>query len=233
VKLLETARSATFVAADIVENTTTTTSQSTDPFRFNSKVWLNETKLSNRAEDVDFIWSQILDLDDFPRDSRFKSLTERSVCHADSTFRKASTNWNASDEKQINEWTFRLTYLSMHSWHHAPAAEEARARREYAKNNTNNRGTQQSNAGESPIEVEPFDFECPNTKFLITSVLRLGMGATYRLGAVNSLLAGIATNRVTVFLNNIKGGPGTLPESQWLASCDRQDMQCSFLPITP
>lgn len=237
VTLRDKPRDDVFAATGVVENTTTATTKATtttkeidDPFRFNSKTWLNETKLSNRAEDVDFVWSQILDLNDFPRDLGFASVTERSICHANSTFRKASTKWDDSDDKLISEWAFRLVYLAIHSWHHAPAADEARARRDYAKKGTaNNRGMQHD--GESP--VEPFDFECPNTKFLVTSVLRFGMGATYRLGAVNSLLAGIATNRVTVFLNNIEGGPGKVSEQQWLASCDRQDMQCSFLPTTP
>jgi hypothetical protein len=64
---------------------------------------------------------------------------------------------------------------------------------------------------------------------------RLGMGASFRLGAVGSMIAAIATGRITIFLSNINSTqiPPPLTDELWLASCNRLDMQCAFLPTTP
>ena len=54
----------------------------------------------------------------------------------------------------------------------------------------------------TPQPIGNFDFECPNTKFLVVSMTRdAGLGAHMRLGALNALVAGVATNRTVLLLN--------------------------------
>jgi hypothetical protein len=56
------------------------------------------------------------------------------------------------------------------------------------------------------------------------------------MGVVNAVLMGIATGRITILLNSLTSKhsiPEGLHEELWLSSCDRKDMQCSFLPTTP
>jgi hypothetical protein len=60
-----------------------------------------------------------------------------------------------------------------------------------------------------------------------------GLGAVMRLTAVNALLAGMATNRVVMFVNNAPVGPQNVQNPWPHASCDRHDMQCFYLPPTP
>jgi hypothetical protein len=53
----------------------------------------------------------------------------------------------------------------------------------------------------TPQPIGNFDFECPNTKFLVVSMTRdAGLGAHMRLGALNALVAGVATNRTVLLL---------------------------------
>lgn len=196
------------------------------PFHGNSLEWLQGTPLSNQMEDTEFIWSQISEIDLAVSNSNsLHSIMDRTVCHKGGRFRTLSdTNWNVTDTMLVSDWAFRLTYLAIHSWHHAPARNEAFARRQH-----------NGNPQDPPFHVKPFDFECPNAKFLITNMPRLGMGASFRLGAVGSVIAAIATGRIAVFLNSINSTniPSLLTEELWLASCDRLDMQCAFLPTTP
>jgi hypothetical protein len=200
------------------------------PFSSNSLEWLNGHRLSNQVEDPSFVLSQILDLDS-ALDGEFKSLqaiSDRSICHKEGRFRSLSaTNWNVTDAKLVDDWTFRLVFLALHAWHHVPAATEAKKRTKYSY---------QGKSELHPYDIKPFDYECPTAKFLITSMPRMGMGASFRMGAVNAMLMGIAADRITLFLNNIKSNKAPavqITEDFWLASCDRMDMQCSFLPTSP
>ena len=196
------------------------------PFSGNSLEWLQGTRLSNQIEDSDFIWSQISEIDlGLSNSNSMHSTMDRTICHAKGRFRTFSdTNWNVTDSTLVADWTFRLAYFAIHSWHHAPARNEALARKKY-----------EGKRRDSLFRVKPFDFECPNAKFLITNMPRLGLGASVRLGAVGSMITAIATGRITLFLNSINSTkiPSQLSEELWWAGCDRLDMQCAFLPTTP
>lgn len=154
-----------------------------------------------------------------------RSIMDRTICHENGRFRTLSdTNWNVNDTTLVSDWTFRLTYFAIHSWNHAPARKEALARRKY-----------HGSLHGPPFHVKPFDFECPDSKFLIAGIPPLGMGASLRLGAVNIMMGAIATGRIPLFLNSINSTkvPNQISEVWRLANCDRLDMQCSFLPTTP
>jgi hypothetical protein len=74
----------------------------------------------------------------------------------------------------------------------------------------------------TPQPIGNFDFECPNTKFLVVSMTRdAGLGAHMRLGALNALVAGVATNRTVLLLN--EGDKKPWPH----ASCERGPETCS------
>mmetsp|Transcript_21658 Transcript_21658/g.32804 ORF Transcript_21658/g.32804 Transcript_21658/m.32804 type:complete len:349 (+) Transcript_21658:124-1170(+) len=198
-------------------------------FSSNSLEWLMSTRLSNAIEkDPQNVWSQILDNADFLDTLDPSLLTERTVCDKSSQFRSTfAQEWDAQNETVVKGWTFRLIYLAIHHLHHFPAKEEAELRRKFYDPENSDYDNLLSSS----------DFECPNTKFIITTVARMGFGATFRIGVVNSILYGIVTDRVTIFLNNVK--PFTnltygdkdfnqLSEDWWLTNCPRQDMQCFF-----
>jgi hypothetical protein len=112
----------------------------------------------------------------------------------------------------VEEWTFRLIYMAIHHRRHDPAALEAQARHACLGDERN---------------VSKLDFECPSSKFLVNaSIADGGFGASFRLGAVGAFSMGIATGRVTVFVNNFSGGAPFLRKPTLLASCPRRDMQC-------
>ena len=104
-------------------------------------------------------------------------------------------------------WMTRLMYLSIHYHQHVPALAEAQERRQWQHG------------------IGLYDFECPNTKYLVVRLENNGMGANVRRNLVPILLAAIASNRVAVFANT---------KRPWrLASCRRRDFQCFFAPTSP
>ncbi len=76
---------------------------------------------------------------------------------------------------------------------------------------------------------------CPaSTRYLVASLpTTSGTGATFRSAAVAALLAGVATNRVVLFVNHRSFGSPQMQAHWTLASCrPRGDYTCYFLPIT-
>jgi hypothetical protein len=76
-----------------------------------------------------------------------------------------------------------------------------------------------------------------NTKYLVSNIASVGMGAGFRMGALSTFLAGIAMNRTVVFIN---GGSKNLTNPHFItgswsvSGCkDRGDYQCYFLPLSP
>jgi hypothetical protein len=189
-------------------------------FLQNSPVWLTGNRLQNEHSYLshDFIFSQILMPNPIYPDS-FSALSSQTICHNRSKFRNPSmTNWDVSNEQLLEEWEFRLIYMAIHYHHHEPASQEANIRQ---------------SCSEFPSSFPKMDYECPSTKFLVSNVAPSGFGAAMRMGAVNSILIGIATDRITLFVNNFLGGAKFLEKSSLLANCPRKDLQCFFLPTTP
>jgi hypothetical protein len=187
-------------------------------FPHNTKAWLNGNRLSNADYNLtdDFVYRQILIQNPLYADV-FSHMSSQTICHKDSKFRNPSVEWDVNNEQLIQEWEFRLLYMAIHHHHHAPAFPEAKARLGCARE----------------LNISKMDYECPSSKFLVSNVAGAGLGASVRIGAVNSLLMGIATDRIAVFVNDFQGGAPFLELPLLLASCPRRDIQCFYLPSTP
>jgi hypothetical protein len=185
--------------------------------------WLQGSRISNIEEDIDFTISQILDAEKVIKQSGTDNvLFDATVCHKDSPVRTFLLQKNITDD--VQQWVSILIYLGLHMWHHNPAKEEALNRRK------------QRNSKNFADFNHSYDFECPNAKYLVTSLPDIGLGASFRASAIYYLLLGIATNRITVFLGNVQSKilPEEITKPYLLGGfCERGDFQCSFLPTTP
>jgi hypothetical protein len=206
--------------ADIMNDEHENNNISNSCFLHNSPAWLNGNRLHNEHSFLsdDFVFSQIIMSNPINSDS-FSTLSSQTICHNRSKFRNPSmTNWDVSNEQLLDEWEFRLIYMAIHYHHHQPATQEAKIRQ---------------SCSEFPSHFPKMDYECPSAKFLVSNVAPSGFGASIRMGAVNSMLLGIATNRLTLFVNDFLGGATFLQKPSLLANCPRKDLQCFFLPTTP
>lgn len=229
---LEGATNETFQATNRTDNATLNeTKTNATCFPFNSPRWLDGPRISNILDDngaLDTILtSQDLQwlLPSSNSTEPWDRLSSSTVCHANSTFRNPTLEQGTTArDRLLKEWQFRLTFWAIHSHHHAPAIPEARARKECSPEPTD------------PV-VGPWDYECPDTKFLVANLPPMGMGASLRLGAANAMLMGLAIGRITVFVNNVplaNKSHAEFLQSPWpLASCNRHDLQCIFYPTTP
>lgn len=203
-------------------------------FPNNSASWLNSgsRRLGNYNDSLmndEYVTSMILNnmsplLSD-PTHS--KVLLHQSLCHSNSIF--LSVNDIGDDlinpsNQTIHFWALRFIYFAVHIHQHQHARLEAKTRHRH-------RDTCQPEMIFRQIGM--YDYECPDAKFLVVSIGRLGLGAVMRLGVVNGLMAGIATNRTVLIINNAPVGPKFLTQEWLLASCPRKDMQCFYLPTTP
>jgi hypothetical protein len=190
---------------------------------YNSNEWLKGPRIGNTNDDAspeaeNTFRSLILDVPKlWIKDGTARHIMEQSLCHEQSRFLNA-TEW----DDQL--WTVRLIYLAVHAHQFLPGLEEAQARHgrpESCLDELNNKS------------IGVLDYECPSTRFLVVSLAKSGYGSNVRLGAVPALMAGVATNRVVLFINNAPVGPKFLRDPWPLASCDRRDAQCFFLPASP
>jgi hypothetical protein len=129
---------------------------------------------------------------------------------------------------------------------HAPARNEYEARKSLSScppNNNNN-----NNNKNPSLSLPHQDYECPDTKYLVTAIPDQGLGASVRLGVMAHILMGIASDRIPLLLANTNtntitkpqhhgdggdGGPDWLQTPWRLVSCPRGDYQCVFMPTTP
>lgn len=181
-------------------------------FPHNSKVWLTGNRLSNVQHDHHPGYEQILG---DPLDHTLPLILSQTICDSESAFRNPL--WTSADrESMIEGWKTRLLYMALHYHHHAPAIDEAKARQKCAH------------------APDIRDFECPSAKFLVTNLEPIGLGASFRTAAVNSMLLGLAKGRITIFLKQYSNGTRGINFEPWLlASCPRHDMQCVYRPTTP
>ncbi|KAI2488789.1 hypothetical protein MHU86_25843 [Fragilaria crotonensis] len=193
----------------------------------NSEGWINGPRLGNTRTggiDIDTAMEMILNLPKlFERDGKgsVHAILKQTICHERSRFLN-STDDGSEGQKSIDFWTLRLIYLSIHMHQHKGAIEEAKLRRDLRCDQILNRNS-----------IGTFDYECPDSKFLVVPMSEMGLGAAMRLGSVNALFAGIATNRTVLFVNNITVGHKSLQNAWAHASCERGDFQCFFMPPTP
>lgn len=210
-------------------------------FPFSSDAWLNAERLGN-LQDPRMNDAFISDIFDgiksmfFKNDGTVRDLLKQTLCHKDSSFLSINNptarpeEWVQPTNSTIHAWSVRLIYLATYIHQNYPALKEAKIR---LQQSTSSRLGEQCKSEMSAKEVGAFDYECPSTKFLVVSMGRLGLGAVMRLGVVNGLIAGIASNRTILVINNSPVGPKFLREPWLLASCPRRDMQCFYMPMTP
>jgi hypothetical protein len=186
----------------------------TNCFPFNSASWLQGPRLGNAPLGSDEAALALI------LNKPFSLLLEQTICSKESRF----LDWenNQTDQVSLNLAALRLIYLAFHIHQHEPAKKEALIRYDCAPVQHNNIRV-----------VRNFDYECPNAKFLVVPLGEAGLGAVMRLTAVNALLAGMATNRVVMFVNNAPVGPLNVQKPWPHASCNRHDMQCFYLAPTP
>jgi hypothetical protein len=190
--------------------------------RSNSRLWIQGPRLGNSLDSSydDKHSRRMIESLTTLTIGRARNLLQQTMCHAKSNFVSnliPHESDNDNEAQTIRRWTTRLVYLAMHAHQHAPALSEAK---------------QRSNCLGVPT-VGQFDYECPNAKFLVVRFFSNGIGANMRLAAVPAFMAGITSGRQVVFVNNARVGPDFLRRPWKLASCDRHDAQCFFLPATP
>jgi hypothetical protein len=185
---------------------------------YNSKEWLDSPRIGNANGDASAFRSLILDVPNiWVKEGTARHILEQSLCHEQSNFLNAT-------EQDEQLWTVRLIYLAVHAHQFLPGLLEAQARHERPDSYLDELSNK---------SIGALDYECPAAKFLVVSLAKSGYGSNVRLGAVPALMAGIATNRVVLFINNAPVGPKFLRDPWTLASCDRRDAQCFFLPTSP
>jgi hypothetical protein len=194
-------------------------------FGLNSYSWLTAPKLDNRNETelVSFFNNDDDDASSVGTITpfyRLEAMLNESFCDEGSPLLR-SFHSSKDDRREVHWWTIRLLYAAIHNHQHRPALAEFRQRQNCTSN------IQQHSIGS-------FDYECPTAKFLLVSFYKNGIGANLRLAAVPALMAGLATDRVVLFVNDADAGPAFLQQTWTLASCDRRrDAQCFFRPATP
>ncbi|CAJ1966890.1 unnamed protein product [Cylindrotheca closterium] len=206
-------------------------------FPSNTEQWLDvgSKRLGNMNDSsiigsYDLVSKSILNINNLLLESNTHSLNllQQTLCHSKSKLLALDAierdSYKNPSERDIKTWAFRLIYMATHIHQHLPALAEARDRLKHSQDCKSEMESKQ---------IGRFDFECPNAKLLVVSLGKLGLGAVIRLGAVNALIAGIASNRTVLFVNNADNGAKTIREPWPLSSCKRMDMQCFFMPATP
>jgi hypothetical protein len=193
----------------------------------NTRIIANETLGSQR-----FLAQMTINLPQMLLDT--SPYLEQSLAHTQSHFLNvsestcaiatASASTGTVDQKCLRRWMVRLVYLAMLYHQHKPAISEAYHRLNDAQGCQSL--LQQYNIGN-------FDFECPDTKFIVGGLTNNGLGSNIRAATTTLLMAALITNRTAVLIQNSPIGPRFLRKPWTLASCFRRDFQCFFLPTTP
>ena len=193
-------------------------SNATTCFSLNSNSWVKGERLGNAPLETDEAATDLI------LDMNFPLLLEQTICHTKSRFLDwpDTSSSSSNDDISFNLAALRLVYLAFYVHQHEPAWKEARHRQKYCTRND----LHQFNIGN-------LDYECPEAKFLVVPLGEAGLGAIMRLTVVNALLAGMATGRVVMFVNNATVGPRNVQQPWPHASCPRHDLQCFFLTPTP
>ena len=194
---------------------------------YHSKEWLDATedRISNNDEGMDHEYINLLLDPNLLR--HVTKLADQTICHPHGNFGTSSLpptkSWNASDEELVRAWRVKLIYLSIHALLHEPAYEEFRQRKREME-----RGPP-SSCSKLPL----FDYECKETKYLVSNIPSAGFGASVRLGVIGVIVAALATNRIPLFVSNTTARSEFLRQPWALSSCSRGDYQCVLHPITP
>ena len=197
-------------------------------FPLNSEAWLKGPRHGNVNDpllDDDFVKNMILfGSQDNNNIILPDTALQQSMCHPDARFLNATDP--LSDDRSIQLWIVRLTYLALHKVQHQFAISETQQR-------TKPNSDLDCEALANKHNIGKFDYECPDGKFFIVPIENLGLGAVMRTTAVSGLLAALSTNRSVLFVNHAPAGPKVIQQDWYHASCDRFDVQCFFHASSP
>jgi hypothetical protein len=203
-----------------VPETTSEKNLSATCFAHNSARWMEGPRLGNAQDSLmgdDYGEKMILRLDHLLDDP--VTVLQQSLCHKDSRFMQVE-----SPSTTLRIWSTRLIYLAVYYHQHQPALAEARLQ-------SSDSSCLQSRADH---DLAAYDYECPDTKYLVISFWNNGIGANMEHVAIPTLMAGLALNRTVLFVSNAPEGPNWVIKMPWsLASCPRRDPQCFFAPMSP
>jgi len=240
-------------ATNTADTNTHTAAACPNTFR-NSEQWLNSPRISNINEEGmthELVQSTILHVSPLDSTDGSKNILNQSMCvdgskllsweeDLESTIGvfeegegEGGSKLSPQEEEEIISYlTYRLMYIAVHEHQHGPARQEALAR--YNPDPVCKTSTTEEL--ETNYNVGKFDYECPDTKFIVSVVSDIGFGASLRVGVMDPFLLGLASNRTVLFLNTISKDIidlGSFNRPLKLASCERQDMQCVFMPLSP
>lgn len=220
-------------------------------FQKNSKQWLDSPRHSNINETLitdKQIEELILDISPMKTTDGSKHILGQSLCLAESAFMNwdqrpritspTTDNNNDDDKDRIRELAFKLVFLAIHEHQFGPARREALTRysdERCVDDDSRKQQLEEYKASLKNAKVGKFDFECPDTKYLISDVGSKGFGATMRVGMIDPMFVGLVTNRTVLYVSSFDSH--TVDKSfqtPWpLASCPRKDIQCVYMPVTP
>lgn len=213
-------RSTMLVAGDGVLEAASEKNLTTTCFAHNSARWMEGPRHGNAQDSLmgdDYGEKIILRLDRLLDDAL--TVLQQTLCHKDSRFLQVE-----SSSTTLRIWSVRLIYLAVYYHQHQPALAEARLQ------------SRDSNCLQSRTDhgLAAYDYECPDTKYLVISFWNNGIGANMEHVAIPTLMAGLALNRTVLFVSNAVEGPNWVMKAPWsLASCPRRDPQCFFAPLSP
>lgn len=208
-------------------------------FPLNSKEWLQGPRHGNIRDSLmkdDFVSNMIFFAQQDHAPFQPDSVLQQSMCLTQSRFLNASDA--LTDNRSMELWIVRLTYMAMHKVQHQFAIPEAEHRLAHHKQtqqseSTSSQQQQHCQSLADQYQIGSYDYECPNGKFFVVAIENLGLGAVIRTTVLSGLLAALATNRTVLFSNHAPVGPKPILQPWYHASCDRQDVQCFFHPPTP
>ncbi len=217
-------------------NATTTWSKVRDEcFSLNSDKWISGSIHSNNAANLT---PELLDtLIEGPRNFlNLPSLFDQTICNEDSplrTFSPPDLLGSFSQAALTGDWYHRLLYLAMHWKFHKPALEEHKLRKSCAKNDEEN-----LNAFMDHHNIQSMDFECSDAKFVVIPVGSIGFGAYLNTVATAAITLALRTNRIPIFSSKSffpwQKRKGKIDAWELAPThCERKDLQCYFLPMSP
>jgi hypothetical protein len=221
---------------EIIHTTSNTEMKSISCLTWNSKDWLEKPRYGNIPGNYSHTEFPLMAnlLDHLP-----ELLDHQNVCHEQSLFRNMGKENAASHKNEHDEhlmmriWRIRLMYMSFYYHQHEHAMREAKERRQLEAAH----GSQRCKEAMQRYNVQSFDYECKNAKFLLAEVRNTGIGSILKRDLFNIFMAGVVLNRTVILYNAVQRGVEGDPDYFWsypwqLASCPRQDYQCTFRPIT-
>ena len=200
----------------------------------NSENWLYSDRLAN-IEDPLLDPKTVYDLISYNNLLRFAPL-DVTMCSKRSHFLGGRTRSNTiGDNFGLSVLAFRLLFLSIHHHQHHHALREVQMRHGSGINEVIHDAKLRGRIFSQNFTLPGvFDFECPDAKFLVGALPGgSGLGHEIRKMAVETMKAAMASNRVALFVNSARSGPKETRSHWTMASCERRDFQCFFMPLSP